>query len=137
MVEGTRDLATARTAGFTVLVLAQLFNCLNCRSETVSAFSHVFVNPWLWAAIGLSLLLQVAVVNLGFLNTAFGTAPLSWTQWLTCLAMASAVLWFAELRKFVGRARVRLAADVVAVRVCPDRPRRSSRPDRRRMTTGT
>ena len=102
---GTDDLATARTAGFTVLVLAQLINCLNCRSETVSAFSHLFVNPWLWAAIGLSLLLQVAVVNLGFLNTAFGTAPLSWTQWLTCLAMASAVLWFAELRKFVLRAR--------------------------------
>jgi magnesium-transporting ATPase (P-type) len=102
---GTDDLATARTAGFTVLVLAQLINCFNCRSETVSAFSHVFVNPWLWAAIGLSLLLQVAVVNLGFLNTAFGTAPLSWTQWLICLAMASAVLWFAELRKLVLRAR--------------------------------
>jgi magnesium-transporting ATPase (P-type) len=104
---GTDDLATARTAGFTVLVLAQLVNCLNCRSETVSAFSHLFVNPWLWAAIGLSLLLQVAVVNLRFLNTAFGTAPLSWTQWLTCLAMASAVLWFAELRKLVLRVRAR------------------------------
>ena len=59
-------------------MLAQLINCLNCRSETGSAFNHLFVNPWLWAAIGLSLLLQVAVVNLGFLNTAFGTAPLSW-----------------------------------------------------------
>ncbi len=83
--EGTDDLTSARTAGFTVLVLAQLINCLNCRSETMSAFHHLFINPWLWGAIGLSTLLQVAVVNLGFLNTAFGTAPLSWLQWLTCL----------------------------------------------------
>ena len=114
LLEGSGDLATARTAGFTVLVLAQLINCLNCRSETVSAFGHVFVNHWLWAAVGLSLLLQVAVVNLGFLNTAFGTTPLSWTQWLTCLAMASAVLWFAELRKLVLRAWVHPHADVVS-----------------------
>ena len=28
------------------------------------------------------LLLQIAVVHLGFLNTAFGTVPLSWDQWL-------------------------------------------------------
>jgi Ca2+-transporting ATPase len=114
LIEGTDDLATARTAGFTVLVLAQLINCLNCRSETVSAFDHLFVNPRLWAAIGLSLLLQVAVVNVGFLNTAFGTSPLSWPQWLTCLAMASAVLWVGELRKVVQRAQVHPHADVVA-----------------------
>ena len=65
LIEGSHDLATARTAGFTVLVLAQLFNCFNARSETTSAFAHLFANPWLWAAIGLSVLLQVAVVNFG------------------------------------------------------------------------
>ena len=73
----------------------------------MSAFSHVFINPWLWCALGFSLLLQVAVVNLGFLNTAFGTEPLSWSQWLTCLGMARAVLWFSELRKLVLRVRIR------------------------------
>ena len=56
---------SARTAGFTVLVFAQLFNCFNARSETSSAFRHLFVNRWLWAAIALSLLLQVAVVHVG------------------------------------------------------------------------
>ena len=103
LVEGHQDLATARTAGFTVLVLAQLFNCFNARSDTRSAFSHLFVNRWLWGAIALSLALQVAVVHLGFLNLAFGTAPLAPAQWLVCLAMASVVLWYSELRKFVGR----------------------------------
>jgi magnesium-transporting ATPase (P-type) len=103
LIEGTRDLATARTAGFTVLVFAQLFNCFNARSETASAFAHLFVNPWLWSAIALSVLLQVAVVNLGFLNVAFGTAPLELGQWFVCAAIASAVLWFSELRKLVNR----------------------------------
>ena len=104
LIEGTRNLDNARTAAFTVLVFAQLFNCFNARSETTSAFSHLFVNRWLWGAIALSIVLQVAVVNVGFLNLAFGTVPLSLDQWLTCAAMASLVLWGSELRKLLGRA---------------------------------
>jgi magnesium-transporting ATPase (P-type) len=103
LVEGEQSLERARTAGFTVLVLAQLFNCFNARSETVSAFSRPFVNPWLWGAVGLSLLLQVAVVHVGWLNTAFGTVPLAPSQWLVCIGMASSVLVFVELRKALLR----------------------------------
>ena len=104
LIEGTRDLANARTAGFTVLVLAQLFNCFNARSDRTSAFSHLFANRWLWASIALAVLLQVAVVHVGWLNTAFGTVPLSLDQWALCVAMASGVLWASELRKFIVRA---------------------------------
>jgi magnesium-transporting ATPase (P-type) len=100
---GSEPLATARTVGFTVLVLAQLFNCFNARSETASAFRGLFRNRWLWGAVGLSLLLQVAVVHLGVLNVAFSTAPLSAQQWAVCVAMASSVLWLSELRKWVFR----------------------------------
>ena len=103
LIEGSHDLATARTAGFTVLVLAHLFNAFNARSETASAFANFFSNRWLLGALVLSLLLQVAVVNVGFLNLAFGTVPLSLNQWLQCAAMASGVLWYSELRKWVGR----------------------------------
>lgn len=109
LIQGTHDLDTARTAGFTVLVFAQLFNCFNARSATSSAFHRPFANPWLWAAVGVSVLLQVAVVHVELLNRAFGTVPLTAEQWLFCVAMASAVLWFEELRKFslrVGRASV-------------------------------
>jgi Ca2+-transporting ATPase len=99
LIEGSHTLDEARTAGFTVLVLAQLFNCFSARSETVSAFRHLFANSWLWGAVALSVLLQVAVVHLHPLNVAFGTMPLSAEQWLLCVAMGSVVLWFAELRK--------------------------------------
>jgi magnesium-transporting ATPase (P-type) len=103
LIEGSLGLDQARTAGFTVLVCAQLFNCLNARSETASAFRNMFANGWLWGAIGLSLALQVAVVNLGPLNLAFGTVPLTFDQWLVCGAMGSAVLWFSEVRKWLLR----------------------------------
>ncbi len=103
LIEGAHDIDTARTAGFTVLVFAQLFNCFNARSAVTSAFHRPFVNPWLWAAVALSALLQVAVVHLAFLNQAFGTVPLTGEQWLICLAMGSAVLWFGESRKLVLR----------------------------------
>jgi Ca2+-transporting ATPase len=104
LIEGTRDLDSARTAGFTVLVLAQLYNCFNARSHTESAFRHLFANRWLWGAVALSFVLQICVVHLGFLNTAFGTVPLDFGQWLTCAAMASIVLWSSELRKLWSRA---------------------------------
>ncbi|HKO92997.1 MAG TPA: cation-translocating P-type ATPase, partial [Polyangiaceae bacterium] len=100
---GEEPLVTARTAGFTVLVLAQLFNCFNARSETTSAFHGLFRNRWLWGAIGLSLLLQVAVVHLRILNVAFSTAPLTARQWAVCIALASSVLWFSEARKWLFR----------------------------------
>lgn len=103
LIEGSQRLDQARTAGFTVLVLAQLFNCFNARSETTSAFRHPFTNRWLWAAIGVSLLLQVVVVNFGPLNVAFGTVPLPLEQWLVCIAISSSVLWFGEVRKWVLR----------------------------------
>jgi magnesium-transporting ATPase (P-type) len=103
LIEGTRSLDSARTAAFTVLVLAQLFNCFNARSEATSALHRLFVNGWLWAAIAASVLLQVAVVHVPVLNTAFGTVPLGLDQWGVCVAMASIVLAAGELRKVVLR----------------------------------
>jgi magnesium-transporting ATPase (P-type) len=103
LIEGSHELDNARTAGFTALVFAQLFNCLNARSESLSSFEHAFVNYWLWTAIALSVALQYAVVNAGFLNVAFGTVPLEPGQWLVCAAMASLVLWVGELRKWILR----------------------------------
>ncbi len=110
LIEGTNDLVNARTAGFTVLVFTSLFTCFTARSDTASAFRHLFSNRWLWGAVALSAALQVAVVNIDFLNLAFGTTPLALDQWLVCLAMASVVLWLSELSKLVVRARLRVKA---------------------------
>lgn len=99
LIAGNESLVQARTAGFTVLVLAQLFNALSARSESASAFIGLFANRWLWGAIALALVLQIAVVHWPPLNKAFDTSALTLGQCGLCLAMASAVFWFSELRK--------------------------------------
>ena len=53
LIADTGDLTTARTAGFTVLVFTSLFTCFTARSDTTSAFAHLFANPWLWSAVAL------------------------------------------------------------------------------------
>ncbi len=106
LVEGHDGVALARTAAFTVLVLAQLFNAFNARSGTSTAFRRTH-NRWLWGSVVLAVALQVAVVHLPFLNHAFGTAPLDLGQWAVCVALASVVLWAEEARKLVLRRRAR------------------------------
>jgi magnesium-transporting ATPase (P-type) len=100
---GTGGVVEARTMAFTTLVLAQLFNALNARAERASAFVGLFANRWLWGALVLSAVLQAAVVQLPFLNSAFATTPLGATDWLLCLGSASLVLWVSEARKLVRR----------------------------------
>ncbi len=115
LVEGDDTLEVARTAGFTTLVMAQLFNAFNARSETTSAFHGLFVNPWLWGAVLLGAVLQVAVVEVPFLQVAFGTASMDLAHWGACVALASVVLWYDEVRKvllrgFASRRPQRVAA---------------------------
>jgi magnesium-transporting ATPase (P-type) len=107
LVGGSGSIEEARTMAFTTLVLAQLYNCFNARSDRTSAFHQLFTNRWLWGAIALSLALQVAVVQLSFLNKAFGTTPLTVVDWLICFGLASVVLWADEAKKLVERRLLR------------------------------
>ena len=106
-VEGSGELPYARTMAFTTLMLFQLFNVINARSDERSAFAHLFTNRWLWGAIGVSLALQVVVLYTPALQRAFGTVGLGAGDWLRCLAAASSVLWLREASKLVTRARMR------------------------------
>ena len=80
-VAGTGDLRYGQTMAFTTLMLFQIFNVLNARSDEDSAFVHLFTNGWLWAAIGVSVVLQFFVVYVPFLQRAFGTTALSGGDW--------------------------------------------------------
>jgi Ca2+-transporting ATPase len=104
LVAGSGTLRHAQTMAFTSLVLFQLFNVFNARSDETSAFRGLFTNRWLWAAVGLSLASQVAVIYVPFLQQTFSTTPLSGGDWLRCTAVSSSVLWLRELGKGVARA---------------------------------
>ena len=105
LIDGDGTLRYAQTMTFTTLVFAQLFNVLNARSDERSAFAGLFTNRWLWGALVLSVLLQIAVVYLPFLQRAFGTVDLSPSDWLVCVGVGSTVLWLREAAKLVTRWR--------------------------------
>jgi Ca2+-transporting ATPase len=108
-VKGAGSLRYAQTMAFMTLTAAQFFNVFNSRSDRRSAFVDVFSNHWVWAAIGLSLVLQVVVLYVPAMQKAFGTVGLSAADWLRCLAAASVVLWMRELSKFLLRRTHRTA----------------------------
>jgi P-type Ca2+ transporter type 2C len=103
LVVGSGSMRYAQTMAFTTLMLLQLFNVLNARAGERSAFKGLFTNRWVWAAIGLSLALQVAVIYTPFLQRAFSTASLNFADWVRCTMVASSVLWLCELSKAVTR----------------------------------
>jgi len=114
-INGTGDLRYAQTMAFTTLMLFQLFNVVNARSDEHSAFVRLFTNGWLWAAIGGSLALQVLVVYVPFLQRAFGTVGLRGWDWFVSATVASSVLWLREISKLVARTRrVRQEAAIAA-----------------------
>lgn len=102
-VRGTGDLRYAQTMTFTTLMIAQLFNALNSRSDERSAFVGLFTNRWLWGAIVLSLALQTFVLYLPAMQQAFGTTGLSGRDWVRCTLVASIILWLGELWKLFLR----------------------------------
>jgi Ca2+-transporting ATPase len=92
LINGSGNTQYARTLAFTTLVLLQMFNVFNSRSDEHSAFVNLFQNRWLWLAVGVSILLQIVVIYTPFMHRAFSTVPLSVTDWLLCGGVASSVL---------------------------------------------
>jgi hypothetical protein len=54
-------------------------------------------------AVAGSIVLQVVVVYVPFLQRAFGTVGLTARDWTFCIAVASSVLWLREGTKLFGR----------------------------------
>jgi magnesium-transporting ATPase (P-type) len=95
-----------QTETFTVLAACQWFNVLNCESASRSALRFGLVrNKWLLGGLGLSILLQLAVVYIEPLNRLFHTVPIPPADLLLIVAVASLVLWLEEIRKFIVRRR--------------------------------
>jgi len=100
------DLARARTLAFTTIVMFQLFNAFNCRSERNGLLkTGIFSNKKLWVAVLISLLLQLAVVYVPFLQVPFRTVAIGLADWVKLTAVASSVFIIMEVRKWWVRGR--------------------------------
>jgi Ca2+-transporting ATPase len=98
--------ALVRSETFTLLVVCQWFNVLNCRSNTASVFSrHQSGNCWLFGGLLLGNILQFWVIYAAPLNQALHTVPIPFADFLLIGVVASLVLWTEELRKWLARRR--------------------------------
>lgn len=96
-------LAYPRTFAFTTLVMLEMFNVLNCKSDRQSLLTTgLSNNPGLWWAIASSLLIQIAVVQ-WMPYRLFNTVPLTASDWLISLLLGSGALLAGESLKFCYR----------------------------------
>uniref|UniRef100_A0AAU1ZP82 Cation-transporting P-type ATPase n=1 Tax=Streptomyces sp. NBC_00093 TaxID=2975649 RepID=A0AAU1ZP82_9ACTN len=87
------DPDTALTMAFTTFVLFQLFNALGARTDEGPVLGRFQLrNRALWLCLAGVLVVQVAVVQLPWAGTVFGTVPLTAGQWALSLGTASTVL---------------------------------------------
>ena len=93
---------------FITLVLVQLVNAFNCRSDYLSLFKvGVFGNRFLILSVLASLAMMVAVIEWDPLSRLFYTTPLRWQDWLVAAGLSLTLVPVVELTKWIVRRRGR------------------------------
>jgi Ca2+-transporting ATPase len=108
---GLRDpamvLTEAQTMVFITLVLAEMVNAFNCRSDYLSLFKvGPFRNRFLILSVLISLGMMWAVIEWEPLSRLFHTTPLRWQDWLLAAGLSLTLIPVVELTKWIiGRKR--------------------------------
>ncbi len=98
-----RSLAEAMTMSFVCVVLIQLFNAYNFRSDRLSIVRRPFANRWLNLAVLWELGLLTLVVYLPVLHAPFGTFALTAADWAIVVAAAFTIVPVLEVAKALAR----------------------------------
>jgi len=98
------DIEKAWTVSLTVLAVFQWFNAWNCRSESKSFFrTDFFSNKYLLVATVVTVSLQMLAVYTPFLQEILHTVPLTLSEWVMIIAVATSIVWVEEIRKLFYR----------------------------------
>jgi len=98
------SVSTQQTAVFTTLCFVQLGNALSVRSVYHSMLSSaIFANKAMWGAIILTVILQLLIVYVPFLQPIFKTSSLSREVMLVILAVTVTCVLCIECLKFIGK----------------------------------
>ncbi|MGD9589557.1 MAG: cation-translocating P-type ATPase [Pyrinomonadaceae bacterium] len=93
----------ARTVALLSLIAVQLGNLFNCRSRSRSAFERFFSNPFIFAAIAISVLLQLLAVYFDPLSRILGTTVPNAIDLAVIGAAFVLPVLFIEITKAVAR----------------------------------
>ena len=100
------DMGKAWTISLTTLAVFQWFNAWNCRSESRSVFQmNFFSNKYLLGATAIVMSLQMLAVYNPFFQRFLHTVPLTLSEWLMAITVATSIIWMEEIRKFFYRRR--------------------------------
>ncbi|OAQ84099.1 calcium-transporting ATPase 1 [Purpureocillium lilacinum] len=101
------------TMTFTCFVFFDMFNALSCRSESKSIFRGemgLFANNLFNWAVSLSLVCQLLVIYMPWLQEVFQTEALGFGDLVRLVALCSTVFWADELRKYLKYGKRRLGS---------------------------
>ena len=104
--ENPQDVLVAQTMAFTGIIVLEKVNVFNFRSlgDPLSAVG-LFTNPWVLVAWVLTVGLQVCVVYVPFMQQAFHTVPLGWSEWGIILLFAAPIFVVPEGVKWIRSRR--------------------------------
>ena len=98
------DVRTQQTAVFTTLCFVQLANALSVRSVYHSLFSKdIFANRGMWLGIASTVILQLLIVYVPFLDTIFKTTPLNGSIMLMIVLVTLVSLVLIEVVKLLNK----------------------------------
>jgi len=101
------DITKSWTIALTTMAVFQWFNAWNCRSESKSIFQmNPFSNMFLVGATLVVICLQIAAIYTPFLQKILHTTPLSLSEWLIIIPVASSIILIEEIRKFFYRRKL-------------------------------
>ncbi|MBC7889827.1 MAG: cation-translocating P-type ATPase [Ferruginibacter sp.] len=110
------DVKTQQTAVFTTLCFVQLGNALSVRSVYHSMFSAgIFANRGMWGAIILTVVLQLLIVYVPFLQIIFKTAPLDWHVMGVILLVVLGCITCIELLKLISKRKYSKHQDATTI----------------------
>ena len=98
------DVRTQQTMVFTTLCFVQLGNALSVRFVYGSLFSsRIFSNKRLWGAIVLTVIMQLLIVYVPFLQSIFKTTALAWNAMVVILLATAGSTLCTELLKYLNK----------------------------------
>jgi P-type Ca2+ transporter type 2C len=96
------SLDQARTLTFITLTAAQLLAVFNARTDHGSGFRGASRNPYLWAALAVTLVLEAAALGIAPLRELLGLATLAPSAWAIALGLAVVPLLVTQSARLVG-----------------------------------
>jgi Ca2+-transporting ATPase len=98
------DLAKAQTMTFAIVILYQIFNAYNNKTEDKSIFKiNPFDNKWLNMSVLFSFLVLIALIQLPFVDRYLHLVDLTLQDWVVATAAGSTAIAAGEIARLASR----------------------------------